>query len=224
MLTLAISWPLSHHVRPRRAIDCPPPRRSLFAAERNIRPPVRSRDGHSLARRCRSVKHPIQIRRVTVNAIVLGSKVVLVDRHGSQLCRQRQLADLVGRLPASVRRAWQWRVATTRMKSRLATRCGNRDLTPWERRLQSLAASFRLRGRFPLFATRGRKRFECYSTHTWDDASRRLWQQGHNRIRRHSRAGWVRWAHTVANNHNKRKGGRYASQSYCHRQDDHGTD
>ena len=59
-------------------------------------------------------------------------------------------------------------------------------------------------------STLGEVSFESYPTTSWDDAAKRMWHQGHNRYRRHSRSGWVRWAHTVANNHNKRKGGCYA--------------
>lgn len=167
---------------------------------------------------------PIQLRQVTVNAIDVGNGVILVDRHGEQICRRKRLVDLQGNVPAAVLKAWQWRFAAQGMKNRLSSRCSSRDLTPWERRTQSLAASFRLRRRFPLTKARSRQRFQRYSTHTWDDACSRLWQQGHNRFRRHARTGWERWAHTVSNNHNKRKGGRYARQSYCDSQDDHGAD
>jgi len=169
------------------------------------------------------VNHEINVQQVTVNAIGSGDVVILVDRHGRPLSCKKRLSDLEGVLDYRVLRAWEWRLAVQRMKSRLSGRSGRRRMTPWKRKTQSLAASLRLRRRFSPSKARGRQRFQCYSTRTWSDAKTRLWEQGNNRFRRHSRGGWVRWAHTVSNNHNKRKGGRYANTSNCHRQDDHGT-
>lgn len=166
----------------------------------------------------------IRIQPVPVHAIVLGDFVILVDRRGRPLSTRQRLSELEGALDPSVPATWAWRLAARRMKSQFLSRCGNRQKSPWETKVSTLVASFRLRGRFRPAKARTRQRFERYATHTWEAASKRLWEQGHNRFRRHARGGWVRWAHTVSNNHNKKKGGRYANARYCDRQDDHGAD
>jgi hypothetical protein len=170
------------------------------------------------------VNRPIGVIQVSVNAVVQDESAILIDRHGRQLSSRKRLSDLEGVLDPSVITRWEWLLTSQRMKNCLSTRSSGRMKTPWEKRTHSLAKSFRLRVYFPPTETRRKQRFERYSTQTWRDACRRLWEQGHNRLRRHSRGGWVRWAHTVSNNHNKKKGGRYARARYCDRQADHGTD
>lgn len=169
-------------------------------------------------------RKPLRVRTVSVNAIEHGNRIILVDRHGRSLGGRKYLADIEGALNSKSIQSWQWKIATQRMKGRLSSRCDNQDQTPWQRRTKSLATSWRLRRTFATPRARRRQRFQAYSTQSWEEALRRLWGQGHNRMRRHSRDGWVRWSHTVSNNHNKRKGGRYACETYCNSQDDYGTD
>lgn len=165
-----------------------------------------------------------RIQRVSVNAICQGDFVILIDCHGQRLSSRKRRSDIECELGASIAGQWAWRLAVRRMKDRFTGRCTLRQKTPWQAKADNLASSFRIRARFfHSNKARSRQRFERYSTSTWEAASKRLWEQGHNRFRRHRRGGWVRWAHTVANNHNKKQGGRYANARYRDRQDDHGT-
>ena len=165
----------------------------------------------------------ISVRRLTVNAIVLRDSVVLVDPCGRPLSKRKRLTEIEGILDPSAVVDWEWRESVRRMKYSLST--SNECLkTPWQKKTESLAQSLRIRARLPRAKARSRRRFERYSTRTWSDACKRLWTQGNNRFRRHSRNGWARWTHTVSNNHNRKKGGRYAHARYCDRQENHGAD
>lgn len=151
----------------------------------------------------------IHFQSVTVNVIRIGKQQFLVEPSGRPICRCRSIQDICGPLAESAINHWRWRSATQRLLSRWSGDFKRHQQTPWERRCQSLVASFRFRQRSPESKPRTRQIFEKYSTANWPDAIKRLWQQGHNHFRRHCRDGWVRWSHTVSNNHNKRKGGRY---------------
>ena len=136
--------------------------------------------------------------------------VQLVDRNGIVLTEPIERSRL-GRLPRQEDpRTTRWsrvfKKQLTRMRSRwrAAQQCD-----PWEIKYKSLAASHRYRG-MEINRPKSRRRFEVYNTRSWESAFRRLWQQGNNRFRHVSRTEWDRWYVTVANNHNKRKGGRYA--------------
>lgn len=162
----------------------------------------------------------VQIQSITVPAIVVGNRAFLIDSKGRQICRSRLLTSFEGIADESVVVSWRWRLAVQRMKHRAQSHCGEQDRDPWAAKVKSLETSLRLRRTFATSRPRRRQRFEHYLTHEWPDAVHRMLEQGRNRSRRHSRDGWVRWAHTVSNNHNKRKGGRYASAIYSHSQDD----
>ncbi len=150
-----------------------------------------------------------QVVTLLVCAIKDGERVQLIDCQGQTLTGmidRKRLGRLSKRSPAES----AWLQAVRRQIGRLNTRFkSNANECPWFRKCKSLAASFRLRG-LDLGRPKSRRRFDCYLTKTWEDASVRLWRQGNNRHRRIQRTGWDRWATTVANNHNKRKGGRYA--------------
>lgn len=105
---------------------------------------------------------------------------------------------------------WAWQLLAGRLEIRLQQAIRRWTRTPWEMKVQSLAQSFRYRA-LDLQRPRSRRRFEKYPTTNWPAAIQRLWWQGHNHNRYHSRGPWQRWVNTVANNHNKRKGGRYAT-------------
>ncbi len=166
----------------------------------------------------------LAIRTITVNAINRGNFFILIDRRGRRLSRAFRLSDVEGYVDPVVLDEWHWKSACSRIRFRLLSRSHSRKESPWKKRVSNLAASHRMRRRLPRTKPISRQRFERYSTKNWNDACRRLWQQGDNRARRHSRGGWVRWAHTVSNNHNKRKGGRYGQDSYRNNNDDHAND
>ncbi len=157
----------------------------------------------------------IKTRQVIVNAIDLGNAIVLVDRHGRRLSSEKPLSEIEGTLSSASLQQWKWRMAVQRMMSRILARTGKREQSAWEKRTSSLAASLRLRRRFKPTKANKRQRFERFKTRTWRDACIRLWQQGDSRARRYSRNGWTKWAHTVSNNHNRRKGGKYGPTYTC---------
>ncbi len=164
------------------------------------------------------------IQTVPVNAVMRGGHVYLIDRNGRRISSSHLLSNIVGEVSESVITKLSWDYAVRRMLSRCAGRRTAAKMSDWDRKAETLSRSFLMRRRFGAFKAKGRQRFERYKTSDWETACKRVWQQGHNRYRRHSRSGWVRWAHTVSNNHNKRKGGRYAAATYCHGQDDHDLD
>lgn len=174
--------------------------------------------GHAL----RATNSDIQV--IPVHAVVADGQATVIDCHGRPLCRKWPLADLLGPLPLHIANQWRWCEAVRRMKARLDQRYQAASRTPWMTKAKSLAQAFKVRTRFRLPKPKGRQRFERYATTSWHSACERLAEQGYNRVRRHSRDGWIRWAHTVSNNHNKRKGGRYAHARYGNSQDDHGDD
>ncbi|KAA5541497.1 hypothetical protein FYK55_18235 [Roseiconus nitratireducens] len=147
---------------------------------------------------------------VCVQAVEVNGSLMLLDRSGKRLCGAVRQSDLGESRNLFVLNAWRWSFAIDRMKVRIKRQIDNQTVDPWTRRAGSLAQSLRIRKRFARPVPSSRRRFEAYTTATWPEAAKRLWQQGNNRRRRHERTGWVRWAHTVANNHNKRKGGCYA--------------
>lgn len=151
----------------------------------------------------------IVVHRVTVNVVESGAEFFLVDSHGSKIQSVTNLASISNLLDESTIREWEWANSVQRMLRRWRARLRRHCHDPWQRRCESLAASFRLRQLSLNSVATGKRHFECYSTSNWSDATKRMWRQSNNRFRRHSRNGWTRWSHTVSNNHNKRKGGPY---------------
>jgi hypothetical protein len=166
----------------------------------------------------------MRLRTLTVNAIECAGQVFLIDRLGRKISRSLDPAQIEGQLQRDTLVRLQWAASVRRMQAKLKTRLSRRQLDVWMQKASSLAASFRLRRRFCRPKPVSRQRFERYLTDTWSDACTRLVMQGINRNRRHSRSGWVRWSHTVANNHNKKRGGRYSYEYYCDREANHGID
>jgi len=159
---------------------------------------------------------------IQVHVIVKGDRVRVMDRDGRVSGRWYVREQLEGSLASGVEVQLRWEEATQRLARRAASWVSSAAKSSWEAKSESLAKSFRLRA-LDKTRPRGRCRFESYSTKTWEEATLRLWHQANNRARRHDRNGWVLWSHTVSNNHNKRKGGRYARSQNCHRKDDHAT-
>lgn len=171
-------------------------------------------------------KHVLRFESVSLTAVIQGERVTLVDRGGRVLGRSDRL-DRLSLLDDRNRllTEWAWRDAIDRIKTWISTRARSQkqSCNPWQKKVQSLESSFRRRSTEHA-RPRGRCRFEKYSTQTWEDAVVRLWQQGRNHYRYFSRSGWHGWAYTVANNHNKKMGGRYAKARNRDGQADHGTD
>lgn len=171
-------------------------------------------------------KNGITIQHVLVTAVVHNKRATLVDAQGRVICRNVELARL-GKAAdeASLQERWEWRHAAARMKACVTGRITRRTAhgNPWQRKADCLAKSFQRRSTDHV-RPRGRCRFEQYNTTTWDEAAKRMLQQGYNRFRYLSRSGWHRWAYTVSNNHNKKMGGRYAEARYGNGQTDSETD
>lgn len=167
----------------------------------------------------------ITIRDILVTAVIEGQRATFIDRSGQPLCRSIELSRL-GRLADDepVRERLAWRHAVDRMKTCVCARAYQyRNRSSWRTKADSLARSFNRRSRDHI-RPRGRCRFEKYATTSWTLAIQRLWQQGNNRFRYVSRSGWHRWAYTIANNHNKKMGGRYAEARYRDGQTNPGVD
>lgn len=146
---------------------------------------------------------------ISVPVVRCGKWLILVDKHGHKLRSVR--ADQLAYEPiAGLVEKWSWELQAKRMAFALARQIHEaRNLSSWQRKTDSLAKSFCLRS-YDLTRPTGWCHFESYPTHTWPDACHRMREQCFNRVRLNQRTGWQRWAATVSNNHNKRKGGRYA--------------
>lgn len=155
---------------------------------------------------------------ITVLGVNDGKKVTLLDRRGRALCRDVSVTKLEGPIDYRLAQKRIWERVANWMRVNLYQRTKQRPENPWQARANNLATSFTLRS-YDLSRPGARRHFETYPTTTWKAASKRMWEQGHNRYRRHTRSGWARWSSTVSNNHNKRKGGRYAKTQNVDKQD-----
>ena len=161
-----------------------------------------------------------EIRMLTVPAMIRGNLAILLDNKGNVIRHGVSLSRLTGPLAPAVEDRWRWEFAANRMAGKCFWQMqSKKDSDPWVQKAGSLAKSFHLRS-FDCVNPTGKCRFEKYATCTWEEAATRLWHQANNRARRHSRSGWIRWAHTVSSNHNKRKGGRYDKAKSSHCEDD----
>ena len=147
----------------------------------------------------------IKVRTITINAIVRGERVIPIDRQGKAICRKRAIVDIQGPIDQGAVLRLRWDAAIVRMKTRLKARADSRVGDPWSTKTSCLASSLRIRRRMERPRPTRKRRFESYSTHTWDEAVNRLREQAHNRLRRARRGGWDRWSHTVSRNHNKKR-------------------
>ena len=163
-----------------------------------------------------------KLEMIQALAQVQGSRVRIIDRNGKALSRWFPREVLESQPIAELEQQLRWQEATRKQAQRMASRNAS-TLTSWKARTKSLEVSFRLRRRSRDFdpKPRARQLFECYRTSNWDAAAKRMWHQAHNRFRRHASTGWARWSCTVANNHNKKKGGRYGKTCNGHGSNDH---
>ncbi len=161
-----------------------------------------------------------EVRLLTIPALIRGDIAILLDNKGNAIRHGVSLSRITGSLDPAVEDRWRWKVAASRLGGKCFRQMlSKRESDPWVRKADSLEKSFYLRS-FDQVNPTGKCRFEKYRTHTWEEAATRLWHQGNNRARRHSRSGWIRWAHTVSSNHNKRKGGRYGKAQGSNCKDD----
>jgi hypothetical protein len=172
------------------------------------------------------MKSKIEITQVQVHARINGNRLRFIDLNGKAISRWLNKSDVSGVLNETVEESPNWEQSVKRMVWRFESRTALRKGSPWQAKASTLAASFRIRGQMLDWRREptGRRHFEQYGTKTWEAATKRLWTQGHNRFRRYARTGWARWAATVSNNHNKKKGGKYARKYNSHSQKDHEHD
>lgn len=146
---------------------------------------------------------------VTLLAVATDRGMTLLDRQGRAIGCTIKQSRLEGPINRRSAEPCLWRSAAQRMVGTALRRVESQQSCPWFKRANSLAKSFKLRG-LEHCRPRSRQRFESFPTTTWTNAANRMWQQGNSAQRYHGRSGWTRWASTVSNNHNKRKGGKYA--------------
>jgi hypothetical protein len=157
-------------------------------------------------------------RTLSIQAAIHNNKATLLDRNGIPLLYGVPISRVDGPIHSSVATKWLWKLAIGHMLLKISGDRVRATQDCWKNKADSLAHSFRLRG-LDRAHCHEHCRFERYPTVTWQEAAKRMQTQGHNHFRRHARNGWNRWAHTVSNNHNKRKEGRYAANTYSDRQD-----
>ena len=146
----------------------------------------------------------IEVREITVHAIVEGDWFIPIDQYGNRIGKKIRASKVGGRLEPHVLCDWRWAKAIQRMNYRSLSNAYHKQYDPWTTRIKSLACSLRVRRRLPQRMPHSRQRFQCYSTSTWEESVRRLWEQAHNRQRKALLTGWDRWAATVSRNHNRK--------------------
>jgi hypothetical protein len=146
----------------------------------------------------------IEVREITVHAIVEGDWLIPIDQSGNRIGKKVRASKVGGRLEPHVLSEWCWSRARQRMVYRALSSSYPKQYDPWTTRINSLASSLRMRRRLPQSMPHSRQRFECYSTLTWEESVHRLWEQANNRQRKASLTGWARWAATVSRNHNRK--------------------
>ncbi len=148
--------------------------------------------------------HLIEIRKITIHAVVDGEWLIPIDSEGNRLSTKIRTALVSDQLGSRARDNLIWMEASRRIACRAVSNASAKQYDPWRNRLDSLASSLRMRRRFLQSAPRSRQRFERFSTSTWEESVHRIWQQADARRRKASRTGWERWADTVSRNHNRK--------------------
>ncbi len=148
--------------------------------------------------------HSIEIRKITLHAVVDGEWLIPIDCEGNRLSTKIRAALVNDQLGSRALDNLIWMEASRRIAYRAVSNASAQQYDPWKNRLDSLASSLRMRRRLPQTMQHSRQRFERYSTSTWEESIHRLWKQADNRMRKASRTGWERWADTVSRNHNRK--------------------
>lgn len=169
------------------------------------------------------MKQPLAIQRVSVPAIIYANHLIVVDQRGRKLSQAIPFQQVIDDPDPCVLRRWLWWATVQRLQNTWKRQMERSQMNPWQKKAEILATSFRLRG-YDVVRPHGRQRFEKYATTSWPEAACRLGHQISNRCRWRRRTGWERYAHSAANNHNKRKGGRYARNRYRDREANLGVD
>ncbi len=126
----------------------------------------------------------IEVREITVHAIVEGDWFIPIDQFGNRIGKKIRASKVGGRLEPQVLSDWRWAKAIQRMNYRSLSNAYHKQYDPWTTRIKSLACSLRVRRRLPQPMPHSRQRFQCYSTSTWEESVRRLWEQAYNRQRK----------------------------------------
>jgi len=155
----------------------------------------------------------VDTRRIVtlqISALVHGEKAVLIDCDGRQLGANaiplRRLQPAGSRGVARI--LWTDTAASLSQQANAKASHAHKR-TAWDRKINNLAGSYRLRSR-DISLPRGRRRSQEYPTTDWPGAVDRMVEQAHNCYRYNSRSGWVRWSYTVTKNENRRACARYA--------------
>jgi len=146
----------------------------------------------------------------SITVLVDGEKASLFDRNGKRLCSHAVALDRLQPTSPEValRLPWKSIADVLARKANLNASYVQRR-TPWDKKINNLIGSFRLRSR-DLRLPRNRRRFDRFPTRTWASAVARMVEQARNCHSYNSRSGWARWSHTVTKNQNRRVHARYA--------------
>ena len=159
----------------------------------------------------------LKLKTVSLLAVVDGNRAWLLDQAGRPIRNAIAFDRVTSVADSSKANRLIWSRTADRISKSLKTRVKRSmpcQMSPWMTKAESLAKSFRHRGREQR-RPRGRCRFEVYATTTWSDAAKRMADQIRNRFRVDQRTSWDRWAFTVSNNQNKRARVRDAEAAQC---------
>ena len=152
-------------------------------------------------------RRTMPVTEVRLTAVQMGRRrVVLLDARGSVLCRKYiSLGRLRPAAPELLGEAmWQLWAYWQRDKAKKHRDLAVRLRDPWEAKAEGWECSLRLRKR-PTAMGGGHNRWERYSTATWNDALKRLWQQAKNQWKKGSMTRWERWSRTASRNLARRR-------------------
>lgn len=133
--------------------------------------------------------------RVSLTAVKIGNRLVLLDALGQRLCKTTP--NLAKRCGAKLAR---WMIWANRSLARLDDRTKRATRTEWDKRIDNWIIIDKLRRR-DLKRPR-RTRQGNRNTTEWKDAITRLWFEHHNAARRSDK--WRTWADQTAKNQGRR--------------------
>jgi len=159
---------------------------------------------------CQSVK----VVTLKITAVTDGSRAFLCDSRGRRLNSQAFALERLRPADPETVRTLPWRhVADLIVTRENLKACYVQKRTSWDKKINNIIGSFRLRSR-DLHLPRSRRRhFERFATTRWSSAAARMVVQARNCHLYNSRSGWVRWSYTVTKNQNRRVHARYEKDS-----------
>lgn len=155
-----------------------------------------------------------QIQVVTVQAVVVGERVFLINSRGRRVGKGASRSAIKSNINDNDIWLISWRIAIHRMAGKgwyESVAKSPNLMTPWQRKCHAIVCGLKLRWRASL-GNNKRRSWDRFKTTTWDEALPRMYQQGYAAFNYHTKSPWQKWARTVAKNHNRKAEYRHEQQ------------